>query len=232
MNSRLILLGVVVFVAGILLLAFLLNRVVKRIRYRDTGDLLHPPPKSPSVMLIILALLIIAVGQSFFWLSTQIEYFRQFRKDNTIGWLQVERLPDPIKTLKVTYFPFNGDSTALPNEFILSGDSWRFSGEIIKFKFANKYLRLPARAYKTIEFNSRYMERLPAKVSGTLLHENLLEGGSSAAYRLFRDSRYFKWFAEVDSFSTDFVTTDRADTFTIKLESDRSVGLLRGNSLK
>jgi hypothetical protein len=225
MNSRLTLIGAALFAVGILLLVFSLNRVVKRIRYRDTGDKFRRPPKSPSLIVVILALVFIVFGDGFFWLSSQIDSFRPIGADGIIGRVQVERLDDPVKSLGVTYIPSEGNVESVPNLFYLSGDSWRFKGEIIDFKIANKYLNLPARVYKTTAFNGRFLERLPPNASGALLDENILEGGSSAAYRLFRDSRYFKWFAGVDSFAIDYITTAKRDSFIIRLEADGSLAL-------
>jgi hypothetical protein len=226
MGSRLTISGAVLFVAGILLLAYSLNRVVQRIRYRDTGDPLKRPPKSPSPSLIILALMIIACAQVFFWLSSQIQDFRPLNSGR-LGQLEVERQGDPIKSLKMLYIPTSLDSVGEPNLFYLSGDSWRFSGEIIDFKFARKFFGLPERAYKTTVFDGRFLERLPPNISAALLHENTLEGGSSAAFRLFRDSKYFKWFATVDSFATDYVTTPHRDSYILKIAPDRTVDLQR-----
>ncbi len=228
MGFRLTLLGTVIFAIGILFLTLSLRRIIKRIRYRDTGDPMHRPPKNPRVSFIILALVLIVLSQAFFWLSSQITYYRPIGATSQIGKLQIQRQNDPVRSLHMTYMPLFGDSTALPNQFYLSGDSWKFSGEIIRFKIGNKYLDLPARAYKIKQFDSRFIERLPPNASGALLDYYVLEGGGSAAFRLFRDSRYFKWFAEVDSFATDYVTTAKIDSFTIKIEPDRTVGLIKG----
>jgi hypothetical protein len=228
MGTRLTILGAVIFAIGILFLVLSLRRIIKRIGYRDTGEPMHLPPKSPRLAFIILALVLIVLSQAFFWLSSQITYYRPVGDSSQIAKLQVERLGDPVKSLRLTYIPLWSDSIALPNQFFMSGDSWKFSGEIINFKFGNKYLDLPARAYKLKQFDSRFIERLPPNASGALLDNNVLEGGGSAAFRLFRDSRYFKWFAEVDSFAIDYVTTTAVDSFTIRLEPDRTVGLIRG----
>jgi hypothetical protein len=228
MGTRLTIIGAIIFAIGILYLVLSLRRIIKRIGYRDTGEPMHLPPKNPRVSFIVFALVLIILSQAFFWLSSQITYFRPIGDSAQIGKLEVERLNDPVKSLRMTYLPLWSDSTALPNQFYLSGDSWKFSGEIIKFKIGNKYLDLPARAYKIKQFDSRFIERLPPNASGALLDCNVLEGGGSTAFRLFRDSRYFKWFADVDSFSIDYVTTAKIDSFTIKLESDRTVGLIRG----
>lgn len=225
MNSRLILIGAVIFAAGILLLALLLNRVIKRIRFRDTGDLRRRPPKSPGVFPVILGLLLVVLGQGFIWLSAQIGTYRPVGGDGIIGRLRVERLSDPVKSLEVTYIPVGGDASGVPNLFYLSGDSWKLEGEIIDFKFAGEYLGLPARACKTTAFNSRYIERLPPNASGALLNRNDIEGGGSAAFRLFRDRRYFDWFAHVDSFGIDYVTTSRCDSFAVRLAPDGSLNL-------
>jgi hypothetical protein len=225
MNSRLMLLGAVIFAVGILLLALLLNRVVKRIRYRGSSDPRRQPPPSPGVFSIVSALILVVLGQGLIWLSSQIGTYRPIGSDGLIGKLRVERLTDPVKSLEVTFTPVGGESGGVPNLFYLSGDSWKFQGEIINFKFANEYLGLPIRACKTTEFHSRFIERLPPKASGALLNRNKIEGGGSAAYRLFRDKRYFDWFAHVDSFAIDYVTTSRCDSFAVKLAPDGSLNL-------
>jgi hypothetical protein len=227
MDSRLTLAGAVLFAAGALLLAIMLVRIIRSITYRPT-DARKAPPKSPHLFYILPALLLIVVGQGFFWLSSQLEYFRPVSPDGSLGQVGVERLSDPIRSLAVIYVPLINNSTSLPNRFYLSGDSWRLNGELVDFKFGRKLFNLPERAYKTVRFESRFSGQLPENVSGVLLNENLLEGGPSQAFRLFRDSRYFKWFASVDSFSTDFITTERADRFTIKLEPNGSAVLERG----
>jgi hypothetical protein len=225
-HGRLTEVGVVLFIGGILLLAFLLNRVVKRIRYRDTGNMLQPPPRNPGVLAIIPALLMIILAQGCFWLGTQLQYFRPVRDDGIIARIQVERQTDPIKSLKVSYYPIVGDSLGMANIFFLSGDSWRFSGEALNFNFANKYLDLPARSYKIIGFDSRFLERLPPNVSAALLDENMLEGGRSAAYSAFRNNRLFKWFATADSFGIDFLTTRQSDSYAVRLRPNSSVALV------
>ncbi len=126
MGSRLTQLGVILFVVGILLLAFLLNRVVKRLRYRDTGKLTDRPPKRAKLSLVIVALVLIVIAQGFFWLSAQVQYFRPLLSDGSIGMVEVQRLEDPVKSLRIKYLP--AGSPLLANEFVLSGDSWRFSG--------------------------------------------------------------------------------------------------------
>jgi hypothetical protein len=221
-------LGVGLFIVGILLLAILLNRVVRRIRYRYSGRLGDHPPEGANVLLIIIAIVLIVLAQCFFWLSSQIQYFRPVGRNGTIGTVAVQRTDDPIRSLRVSYIPGAGDSAGMENQFYLSGDSWRFSGEIINFKFADRFLKLPSKCYKTTEFNSRFLERLPPNTTGALLHEQILEGGSSGAFSLFRDRRFFRWFATVDSFSTDFVTTEKIDVYAIKLLPDRTVELIPG----
>jgi hypothetical protein len=224
MDTRLTLAGAVLFAAGALLLALLLVRVVRRISYRpDTSK--KSPPKGLRLWQILIALILIAFGQGIFWLSSQLEYYRPLVTEGRFAQIGVVRMDDPVKSLQIKYVPLVNDTAGVTNKFYLSGDSWRFNGEIIDFKFARKYLQLPERAYKVVRFESRYMNRPPLHVSGALLNENLLESGPSQAFRLFRDSRYFKWFATVDSFSTDFVTTDSTDHFALKLEADGTVGM-------
>lgn len=225
MGSRLTLIGVVLFGAGILMLALMLRRIYKRIRFRDTGDKLKRPPKSPSYTLIFFSLVIIAIAQCFLWLGSQLQYYRTLESAGYLGQVLVEREHDAVKSLKVSYTPATGDSSDVPNQFYLSGDSWRLSGTIINFKFANKYWGLPTRAYKTVLFDSRYLERAPRDVANALLHENVLEGGPGAVFGLFRDSRYFKWFATVDSFAIDYVTTPARDLYALKLAPDKTVDL-------
>jgi hypothetical protein len=224
MDSRLTLAGAVLFAAGALLLALLLVRVIRRISYRsDTSK--KSPPKGLRLWQIIIALVLIVLGQGIFWLSSQLEYFRPLALDGTFAQIKIVRLSDPIKSLQINYVPLSNDSAGVPNKFYLSGDSWRFNGEIIDFKFARKYLRLPEHSYKVVKFESRFMNRPPQHVSGAMLNENLLESGPSQAFQLFRDCRYFKWFATVDSFATDYVTTDTTDHFALKLEADGTVGM-------
>lgn len=224
MDSRLTLVGAVLFVAGTLLLALLLGRILRRISFR--GEKANRiPPKSPRFWQVLIAIILIVIAQGFFWLSSQLEYFRPLPADGHFAQLRVEHTGDPVQSLDVQYVPLAPESTGLPNRFFLSGDSWRFFGEVIDFKFARKYLHLPERAYKTVRFEGRFLGRLPQHASGALLNENLLEGGSSQAFRLFRDSRYLKWFARVDSFSTDYVITEKIDSIAVKLEPDGTVGL-------
>ena len=227
MDTRLTAVGIALFVLGILLLAFLLNRVYKRIRYQDTGDPKIKPPRGVSVFLIVLSFIIIILAQSFFWLSSQIKYFRRFGEDGYIGSVSVERMRDPVKSLGVRYVSASGDTVGVENIFFLSGDSWRFSGEIIKFRFANELLRLPEKCYKTIQFNGRYLGRPPPKTSGALLHTRILEGGESGAFTLFRDTRLFKWFAEVDSFATDWMTTEGMRDYGLKVGEDGGIEIER-----
>lgn len=225
MNSRLILIGAAIFAVGVLILALLLNRVVKRIRYRGSSDPRRQPPPSPGAFSVVMALILVILGQCLIWLSSQIGSYRPVGNDGIIGKVRVARIADPVKSLEVTFTPVGGEAMGVPNLFYLSGDSWKFQGEIINFKFATEYLGLPAQAIKTTEFHSRYIERLPPNASGALLNRNEIEGGGSAAFRLFRDKRYFDWFARVDSFGTDFVTTSRCDSFAVKLTPDGSLNL-------
>ncbi len=226
MDSRLTLAGAVLFAAGTLLLALMLGRIIRRITYRPS-ETRKDPPESPRLFYILPALILIIIGQSFFWLSSQLEYFRPVSSDGNLGQVKVERQSDPIRSLEITYVPLLDKSASLPNRFYMSGDSWRLSGELIDFKFGRKFFKFPERAYKTVRFESRFSGQLPASVRGVLLNENLLEGGPSQAFRLFRDSRYFKWFASVDSFSTGYLVSEKADSFTVKLEPNGMVGLER-----
>jgi hypothetical protein len=227
MDSRLTLAGAVLFAAGALLLALMLGRIIRRITYRPS-DTRKAPPASPHLFYILPALFLIVAGQGFFWLSSQLEYFRPVSSDGNLGQVKVERQSDPIRSLEITFVPLLNGSASLPNRFYMSGDSWRLSGELISFKFGRKFFKFPECAYKAVRFESRFSGQLPANVPGVLLNENLLEGGPSQAFRLFRDSRYFKWFASVDSFSTSYLVAEKNDSFTIKLETNGSAALERG----
>jgi len=223
MESRLAVFGIALFAAGILLLAFLLRRVFKRIRYQESGDPRLKPPRGVNILLVILALICIVLSQGFFWMSSQLEFFRPLNDDGNIGRLSVERTADPIRSLEIRYVPASNDSVNIENMFYLSGDSWRLSGEIIKFKLAREYLRLPERCYKTVEFDGRFIAQRSPSSTGELFHSKQLEGGPSKAFELFRDSEYFKWFAEVDSFSSDFVTTEGTKGYEVAIKSDGKI---------
>lgn len=225
MESRLALYGIGLFVLGILLLAFLLRRVFKRIRYRDTGEPMAKVPGGARIILIILALLSIVLSQGFFWLSSQLKYYRPLSNEGTIGRLAVNRTGDPIKSLEMRYVPASGHNVSVENMFYLSGDSWRFSGEILRFKFAPNQFSLPEKAFKTTEFNGRFIARRSPSSTGALLHTEELEGGQSAVFEFFRDTRLFKWFAEVDSFATDWVTVDDSESYELAVEKDGGVSV-------
>ncbi|OGC92318.1 MAG: hypothetical protein A2W25_16225 [candidate division Zixibacteria bacterium RBG_16_53_22] len=226
MDSRLTLVGAALFAGGILLLAYMLFRIARRIGYRANRDALHRPPKSPGLLILLPALFLIVAAQGFFWLSSQLEYFRPMRDDGFVGWVHVDRQPNSVKTLWITYTPLFGDSMGIANSIYLSGDSWRLSGEILNFKFANEFLKLPARACKVTRFNSRYMKRAPSDVAGAMFAESGLDGGPSMATSIFRESPLWRWFATADSFGTDYWTTEKTDEFAIRVRPDRSVVLV------
>ncbi len=223
MESRLALYGIGLFLLGILLLAYLLRRVIKRIRYRDSGEPRSKAPGGASILLIILALLSIVLSQGFFWLSSQLKYYRPLNNEGDIGRLTVKRTDDQIKSLEIRYVPASGYSVSVENIVYLSGDSWRVSGEILRFKFARNQFTLPERAYKTTEFNGRFIARRSPSSTGALLHTEQLEGGQSAVFEFFRDTRLFKWFAEVDSFATDWVTVEDSESYELIVDKDGSV---------
>jgi hypothetical protein len=223
MESRLAVYGIGLFVLGILLLAFLLRKVVKRIRYRDTGDPKKRAPGGASLFLIIIALLSIILAQGFFWLSAQLKYFRPLNNEGAIGRLTANRTDDPVRSLEIRYVPASPYSISIENMFYLSGDSWRLSGEILRFKFAKNQFNLPESAYKTTEVNGRFISRRSPSSTGTLLHTEELEGGQSAAFEFFRETRLFKWFAEVDSFATDWVTVEDSDSYELAVGKDGGV---------
>jgi hypothetical protein len=225
MESRLALYGIGLFVLGILLLAYQLRKVVKRIRYRDSGEPTAKVPGGARVILIILALLFIVLSQGFFWLSSQLKYFRPLSNEGTIGKLAVNRTGDPIKSLEMRYVPASGHNVSVENLFYLSGDSWRFSGEILRFKFARNQFSLPEKAFKTTEFNGRFIARRAPSSTGALLHNEELEGGQSAAFEFFRDTRLFKWFAEVDSFAIDWVTVEDSESYELSINSEGLVDI-------
>ncbi len=225
MESRMAVFGIGLFVLGILLLAYLLRRVFKRIRYRDTGEPKSKIPGGASIFLIILALISIILSQGFFWLSSQLKYFRPLSNQGTIGRLAVNRTGDPIRSLEMRYVPASGHYISVENLFYLSGDSWRLSGEILRFKFARNQFGVPERAFKTIEFNGRFIARRSPSSTGALLHTEQLEGGPSAAFVFFRDTRLFKWFAEVDSFATDWVTVEDSESYELSINSEGLVDI-------
>ena len=217
--------GIVLFVLGIALLVFLLIRIFKRFRFRDTGDPKLRPPRGMNIYLFILIIIFISIGQSFFWLSSQVKYFRPFGENGMFASLFVTRTGDPIKSLEMLYIPAVGDSSAMENLFYLSGDSWRLKGEILKFKFLADFLGLPDSCYKTVEFRSEFKGRMPPDTRGALLNTEIIEGGESGAFRFFRDTGLFKWFAEADSFSTDLQRKDESVGYYLHLTSDGSVEL-------
>jgi len=223
LDSRLAVYGIVLFLIGILLLAFLLRRVFKRLRYEDTGDPRSKRPGGMNIIWVILALILIVLSQGMFWMSSQLQFFRVLNDYGDLGRLTAKRTGDPVKSLEIRYVPASYDSVNIENLFYLSGDSWRFSGEILRFKFAREYLHLPERCYKTVSFDARFLaERAPAS-TGVLFHSKELEGGPSRAFEVFRDSKYFKWFAEVDSFQSEFVTTETAGEYDLNLEQDGTI---------
>ncbi len=223
MESRLALYGIGLFLLGILLLAYQLRKVVKRIRYRDSGELRSKAPGGARIILIIFALFSIVFSQGFFWLSSQLKYYRPLNNEGDIGRLTVIRMDDQVKSLEIRYVPASGYSVSVENMFYLSGDSWRFSGEILRFKFARNQFSLPERAYKTTEFNGRFIARRSPSSTGVLLHTEELEEGRSAAFEFFRDTRLFKWFADVDSFATDWVTVKGTQNYEMKIDSEGDI---------
>ena len=161
-------------------------------------------------------------------------YAKKFRKyvherlEEVYGFfarLKLIKTGNPIKTLEMKYIPAVGDSLGVENMFYLSGDSWRLKGEIINFKFANDFLGLPEKCYKTVEFNGRFLGRLPPRTKGALLHTEIIEGGESRVFKLFRDTKLFSWFAEVDSFSVDYERVDNSVGLYMYLKTDGSVDL-------
>lgn len=218
--------GIVLFILGIALLVYLLIRVFKRFRYRDTGDPQSgAPPGGANVYLIIAIIIFIGIGQSFLWLSSQVKYSRPFGEEGKFATLHITRTGDPIKSLEMIYIPVIGDTVAMENLFYLSGDSWKLRGEVLKFKFLAEFLGLPDSCYKTVEFNSEFQGRLPPDTRGALLNTEIIEGGESGAVRFFRDNSLFKWFAETDSFSTDFERADKSVAYYLHLTPDGAVEL-------
>lgn len=228
METRLTLLGIIFFAAGILLLAFLLRRVFKRIRFQDTGSFKSKPPGGINIIFVVVALVMIVLAQGFFWLSAQLKYFRPLDENGNIGRLTVLTTDDPVKSLELRYVPASGDTANavnVENMFYLSGDSWRVSGEILNFKFARGFFQLPERCYKTTEFNGQFLsERAPAYAKA-LFHSWEMEGGPSRAFSLFRDGKYLKWFAEVDSFSGDWVTVEGSGAHKLAIDKDGGVAV-------
>lgn len=217
MESRLAIFGIVLFAVGILLLAYLLRRVFKRIRYQDTGDPRLKPPRGVNVLLVILALICIVLSQGFFWISSQLKPFRPLDEQGDLGRLTVRQTTDPIRSLEVHYVPASKDSVNVESMFYLSGDSWRVSGEIIRFKLGRGILDLPAGCYKAVEFDGRFLSQRSPSSTGELLHSWESEGGRSRLFELIRDTRYLKWFAEVDSFASEFVTMEGTWNYDLNL---------------
>jgi len=225
MGGRLFIYGIVLFILGLILLGFQLNSVFKRIRYRDTGDPKSRPPGGANIYFVILAIFFIIIAQAFFWLSSETKFFRPFGKDGLFAALYIARTGDSVKSLEMRYTPVIGDSSGMENLFFLSGDSWRLRGEVLKFKFLADFLGLPDSCYKTVEFNGKFVGRLPPDTRGAMLHTEIIEGGESGAFRFFRDTRFFKWFAEADSFSTDYERIDNSVGFYLYIGADGVVEL-------
>jgi hypothetical protein len=204
MGGKLFIYGIVLFALGIILLGYLLRRIYNRIRYRDTGDPKSRPPRGLNIYIVTAAVLLIVIAQVFFWVSSQVRFFRPFGAGGMFGSLVITRTGDPVKSLEMRFTPSFGDSAGVENRFYLSGDSWRMRGEMLQFKFLNHFLELPDSCYKLVEFNSDFLGRLPKDAHGALLSRETIEGGESGAYRFFHDTKLFKWFAEADSFSTDW----------------------------
>ena len=212
--------GLAFFAAGLILLILAVRQIYKFIRFKKTSDSRKKPPKRVSPALIIVMVLLILIGEGFSWLSSQLKYYRPVASDYSIGTIEVERLDDPVKSMDVIYTPVFEDSSAVASRFYLSGDSWRFKGEILNFKFANSLLGLPEKSYKTTEFEGRFIWRLPAKTKGAMLNRNEIEGGPTTLYKILRDQKFLGWFAEVDSFSTEFITAHSKDYYNLSLGGD------------
>jgi hypothetical protein len=223
MESRLTVIGVALFAIGILLLAYMLRRVFKRIGFKDTGEPKKKVPGSANILLIILSLIFILLAQSSFWLSSQIKSFRPLDDSGAIGRVSAELTGDPLKSLEISYIPASEGPTSVENRFFLSGDSWRISGELLHFKFAHKLLELPERCYKTTAFNGDFVATRPPSATGALFHTNEIEGGESRAFDFFRDSKLFKWFAEADSFASDWVTVEEETSYELNIDPDGSI---------
>jgi hypothetical protein len=223
MESRLTVIGVALFAVGILLLAYMLRRVFKRIGYKDTGEAKKKIPAGANILLIVLSLIFILMAQGAFWLSSQVKSFKPLSESGDIGQVSARLTDDPLKSLEMSYIPSSGSATGIVNRFFLSGDSWRVSGEILHFKFAQKWLKLPERCYKTTEFNGDFVATRPPSATGALFHTTEIEGGESAAFDFFRDASLFKWFAEVDSFASDWVTVEEEGSCELAISKDGGV---------
>jgi hypothetical protein len=140
MDFRLNIFGLVFFAAGLVLLFVSIWWIYKRIRFKASDDPRQKQPRKVGLALILPMIIFILLGQGFFWLSSQLKFYRPAARDYGIGTIEINRLNDPVKSLEVAYTPVYGDSSAVPSRFYLSGDSWRFKGEIINFKFAHGLL--------------------------------------------------------------------------------------------
>jgi hypothetical protein len=223
MESRLTVIGVVLLAVGILLLAYMLRRVFKRISFKDTGEQKKKAPASANILLIILSLIFILLAQSAFWLSSQTKAFRPLNESGEIGRVSAEITDDPLKSLEISYTPALQGATGVENRFFLSGDSWRLSGEILHFKFARNLLKLPERCYKTTVFNGDFLATRPPSATGALFHTNEIEGGESRAFGFFRNTGIFKWFAEVDSFASDWITVEEEGSYELNIAPDGNI---------
>jgi hypothetical protein len=71
-----------------------------------------------------------------------------------------------------------------------------------------------------VEFEGRFIWRLPAKTKGAMLNRNEIEGGTTKIFKIFRDQKFLNWFAEVDSFATEFITVHEKEDYDLTLGGD------------
>ena len=213
-------------IIGLAMLWLFLVRLIRGLTYKPDEDKKAGPPASVSFLTIILAVILLGVSWVLYWTGHQLRSFKPVNFPGAIGRVEAVNEHDPLKTLKVDFYSFSGDSLSKPTNFYLTGNSYRLSGQFIRLPGFLKHV-FGSRYYcKITDFWGEYIGHKPPGFESTLFDHQQIGGGQVEVFEYISLFPFVKKLLYLCEFESEPLKVDERGTFELALSDTCQVSIL------
>ena len=173
-----ILIAALFLIVGAILLVLFLVRLIRRLSFKASEGKAKDVPCSVSYWAIFLATFLILISWILFWGSSQLKSFHLYNPSNVIGYIEVKKKGDTVKSMEINYYPFQEDSLSTPTTFYMSGNSWKIKGQYINLSYFLTPIFGGSDYCKVSDFLSDYKGFKPPGANAPILTIQQIKGGA------------------------------------------------------
>jgi hypothetical protein len=225
---RATIIALIILALGVILLAWFLVRIYRRLVFQPDDKLRRRPPGGVSYFGIAIAILMLLISWLMLSLTNQLKSFRPFTPATGIGRITAKYENDPVKTLNIEFVYIDAAGKTAPTTFYLSGNSWYIKGQYVILPKFLKHIFQWQSYCRITDFYADFAGHKPPGVNVPLLAHQVIGGESEDLIKFVRFAPFIKDQIKICEFtSVPVKTTDRLENFEIILSDSCSVTLNR-----